>query len=373
MLYSNNSMSRIVIDARESGTTTGRYIDKLVEYLHRLQPAHEIIILTKSHRLDFIKTMAPMFEVLTTPYPEFSFGEQLGFRQQLDRLHADLVHFGMVQQPVWYQGRAVTTMHDLTTTRFRNPAANPVIFAIKQQVYKWVNKRAAHKSAHILVPSKFVKQDIVHFANITPDKITVTYEAADKIPDAPKPVKGLENKPFVMYVGRPLPHKNLPRLIEAHQLVLKTHPDLQLVLAGKSDPLFERIANTVLNNNLQNITFTGFVSESQLRWLYEHAAAYAFPSLSEGFGLPGLEAMVHGAPVAASNATCLPEIYRDGAQYFDPLDVKAIAACLQEILDQPKLAKDLINRGKKVAAGYSWQRMAEQTLAVYQAVLERRP
>src|SRR5467141_2315887 len=108
-------MKKIVIDARESGTSTGRYIDKLVEYLHKLQPGFEIIVLAKSHRIDYLKKAAPSFGVLEANYKEFSFAEQLGYAWFLRSLRADLVHFGKDHQPILYRGKTITTMHDLTT------------------------------------------------------------------------------------------------------------------------------------------------------------------------------------------------------------------------------------------------------------------
>ncbi|MGH7237195.1 MAG: glycosyltransferase, partial [Candidatus Saccharimonadales bacterium] len=97
--------------------------------------------------------------------------------------------------------------------------------------------------------------------------------------------------------------------------------------------------------------------------------AYIFPSLSEGFGLPGLEAMMHGAPVVSSSATCLPEIYQGAAHYFDPLNVPEMAAKIAEVLDDEHLRGQLIAAGRLHAASLSWQRTAKQTLAVYQKLL----
>ncbi len=362
-------MAKIVIDARESGTSTGRYIDKLVEHLHLLEPKHTVIVLTKAERLEYIASVAPKFVVVETPFKEFTFGEQLGFRRQVAGLEADLVHFGMVQQPILYSGKTVTTMHDLTTVRFKNPAKNPAAFWAKQQVYKWVNKRAARKSAAIITPTEFVKQDVAAFTGVSPSKITVTLEAADLIHDAPQPIAGLEDSTFIMYVGRPTPHKNLGRLMEAYGELKKTHPDLKLVLAGKKDVLYAAHEQRAAELGLQDVIFTGFVSEGQLRWLYEHTAAYVFPSLSEGFGLPGLEAMLHGAPVVSSNATCLPEVYGDAAHYFDPLDVSDMAAKICEVADTPALARDLAAKGHVRVKQFSWTRMAQQTLAVYEKSL----
>lgn len=363
-------MSRIVIDARESGTSTGRYIDKLIEHLHQLKPSEEIIILTKPERLEFMTRIAPDFPLIETPFQEFTFSEQLGFRRQLNGLQADLVHFGMVQQPVLYRGRTVTTMHDLTTVRFKNPAKNSAVFWFKQQVYKWVNKKAARKSAAILTPTQFVKDDVVAFTGVRPERVTVTYEAADYITDAPVPIEGLADKQFIMYVGRPLPHKNLGRLIDAYAEIKKTHPDLYLVLAGKKDALYEAHERRVREKGITGVVFTGFVSDAQLRWLYEHCRAYIFPSLSEGFGLPGLEAMAHGAPVVSSNATCLPEVYGDAAEYFDPTSIQSIVLAITRVLTDEARRAELIALGQKQVQKYSWRRTAEQTLAVYEQALK---
>ena len=151
-------MKRIIIDARESGTSTGRYIDKLVEYLYRLNPTHEILILTKPDRTAFFQEITPNFKILSSPYQEFSFAEQLSFKKQLNSLKPDLVHFAMTQQPILYRGKTITTIHDLTTIRFNNPAKNKVFFKIKQNIYKVVILISAKKSNFILTPSNFVKK-----------------------------------------------------------------------------------------------------------------------------------------------------------------------------------------------------------------------
>lgn len=363
-------MKKIAIDARESGTTTGRYIDKLIEYLHELAPPFEFIILTKQHRLSYFSDIAPNFTTIESPFKEFTFDEQLSLPKQLHKLKPDLIHFSMVHQPLLYRGTTVTTMHDLTTCRFRNPSKNAVIFTIKQTVYKFINWYIPRKSSQLIVPSEFVKRDVMQFAHVGPDKFTVTYESSDPISDKPTPLPDLTNSSFIMYVGRPLPAKNLWRLVEAFRILQQTHPALQLVLVGKKDILYERIEEQVKQLGISNVVFAGFVSEGELRWLYEHAAVYAFPSLSEGFGLPGLEAMRLGAPVVSSNATCLPEIYGTAAHYFNPLDVPDMAHKIGEVLDNKNLHDRLVDSGKAQAAKYSWKRMAEQTIAVYQKALK---
>jgi glycosyltransferase involved in cell wall biosynthesis len=362
-------MQRVLIDARESGTSTGRYIDKLIENLAKLNTDLDFSIITKPHRQEYIRTIAPNFGIEITEYKEFTFGEQLGFKKQIESIGADLVHFGMVQQPIQFKGKVVTTIHDLTGVRFKNPAKNPITYKAKQRVYKHVIKKAAKKSVYVISASEYVKQDLVKYTGLDSKKFVVTYESADYIKDTSEEILSLSNKQFIMYIGRPTPHKNLWRLIEAFVLLKKDHPDLILVLAGKLDFNYKQIKDRINANKIDGVVFTDFVSEGQLKWLYQHCVAYVFPSLSEGFGLPGLEAMIHGAPVVSSNATCLPEIYGDAAIYFDPKDIKDIANNIDKLLVDDKLRDEMKSKGLEQAKKYSWATMAKETLEIYQRAL----
>lgn len=362
-------MPKIAIDARESGTTTGRYIDKLVEHLYILKPVEEIIVLTKPERLDYFKQVAPNFRAISSPYKEFTFAEQVGFARQLYQLKADLVHFNAPQQPIFYLKKTVTTVHDLTTTRFTNPSKFWLVFKFKQLVYRFVIRVVSKKSKAILTPSKFVKDDLVDFSNISSKKVTVTYEAADKITDSPRPVKVLEGKKFLLYTGRPLPNKNLRRLIDAFVLLQKEDPSLYLAMAGKKYGPYLAHANYVEKKQMPNIIFTDFISDAQLLWCRQKCLACVVPSLSEGFGLLGVEAMMAGAAVVSSSATCLPEIYGKAALYFDPESIDDMAEKISVVVKDKKLRGDLIRRGRVQAAKYSWEKTAKQTLAVYRKVL----
>lgn len=363
-------MAKIVIDARELNTSTGRYVERLLHYLQKIDKTNDYAVLLRPDDMDTWSPTNDRFTKIPCPYKEFTFSEQFGFKRQLKKLDADLVHFTMVQQPILYRGKHVTTMHDLTTLRFRNPAKNPVVFWIKQKVYGFVNWYVPRTSKAIITPTEFVKKDVVSYAHIKPKKITVTYEAADEITAPIEPIKSLQSKPFIFYVGRPQPHKNLGRLIEAFAILKKSHPELLLVLAGRKDSVYESfVADAKRLGVADSVIFTGYVTEGQLKWLYRGCKAYVFPSLSEGFGLPGLEAMMHRAVVVSSDATCLPEVYGDAAWYCNPLDVHDIARSIDEILDNTELRNKLIRRGRVRAKEFSWQKMAEQTLAVYEKAL----
>ena len=201
-------MAKIVIDARELRTSTGRYIERLLYYLQQIDKTNDYTVLLKPKDIDSWTPTNKKFKKEACPFKEFTFAEQTALLAQIKRIDPELVHFGMVQQPVLYKGKTVTTMHDLTTTRFRNPSKNWLIFTIKQMVYRWVNKRVAKKSDAIITPSEFVKDDVAKYAKINSRKITVTYEAADEINETPEPVNELIDQSYIFYVGRNTPHKN---------------------------------------------------------------------------------------------------------------------------------------------------------------------
>jgi len=367
-------MKKIVIDAREWPGSTGRYVRELVKNLQDVDTdlSHRYYILMKPKDMSLWEPKSKRFVKVASRYKEFTFAEQIGLLWQLLVIQPDLVHFAIVQQPILYFGKVVTTMHDLTTLRFDNPAKNWLVFTIKQRVYRIVNFIAAHKSKAIITPTEYVKDDVARSMRTNSRKITVTYEAPGANHAKPEAVPELADKQFIMYLGRPLPHKNLGRLIEAFALLKHTMPELHLVRVGKEDSLFRRHAQDVEHLGIPDVHFTGFMTDGQARWLYQHTAAYIAPALSEGFGIPALEAMADGAPVVSSNATCLPEVYGSAAYYFDPRDVDDMANAIREVVTKPTLQKRLRSAGYKQAAKYSWRRMAEQTLEVYRRVLGER-
>jgi len=354
----------IAIDARIISTSTGRYVERLIHYLEIIDRTNHYTILVPTKDKDFYRPTNPNFKIKTIDIPNYSLKEQTEFKDILDELNPDLVHFAMPQQPVLYKGKKVTTFHDLTLIRTYNSDKNWFVFHAKQLVSRCVFKRVARTNQHIFTPSKFTRDELIKFARIPESKVTVTYEAADVFPDKLVPYKHPFSK-FILYVGQQSDYKNIKRLGDAHQQLLKTHPDLGLILVGKKNDAIRSNEAYFESKGYKNILFTDFIPDQQRDWLYTHAAAYIFPSLMEGFGLPGLEAMGYGAPVVSSNATCLPEVYGDAAHYFDPRSVDDMARAIDEVLTDEILRRRLIGNGYAQLGRYSWERMAKQTLAVY--------
>ncbi len=363
----------IAIDARIINSSTGRYVERLLHYLEQLDKTNTYYILVPTKDLDYFKPQNPNFKMMAADFANYSFAEQIGFKKFLNQLHPDLVHFCMPQQPILYEGAHVTTVHDLTLLNTYNSDKNWLVYKAKQLVGQYVFKRVGQTSAHIITPTNYVKKAYSDFAKISSSKITVTYEGCELSTTRPKEYPPLKDKKFILYVGQQSSYKNIRRLMQAHQQLLQKHPDLLLVLVGR---LTGKNAKPLLANQAwakkqgyKGIEYTGFLPDEQLLWCMQHTQAYVFPSLSEGFGLPALEAMAAGAPVVSSNSTCLPEVYGNATIYFDPKNTNQMAAKILEVLDNPKLSAELIKKGREQAAKYSWRKMAKQTLEVYNKVL----
>jgi glycosyltransferase involved in cell wall biosynthesis len=169
-------------------------------------------------------------------------------------------------------------------------------------------------------------------------------------------------------VGNAYPHKNLEKLIGAFEALINNNKDLELVLVGEMDYFYQRLKKYVrekFSQLVSKVIFTDFVSDEELVVLYGNSAIYVFPSLCEGFGLPPLEAMVHGVPVVSSRSTCLPEVLGEAAVYFDATSPQDMAEKINKVLSDESSRQKLIAAGYEQIKKYSWEKMAEETLKIY--------
>lgn len=361
--------ARILIDARSWGTSTGTYVRNLVRELQKADRRSHYTVVVMPSSLPTVPAMASNFHVTAIDAPAYTLAEQGAFARFLKNGGFDLVHFAMQQQPLAYRGPKVTTFHDLTLlTEGASEAPTPVRMA-----YRLAARVAflgiLRTNDHIFAPTAFTRDALQRFARLSHKRITVTHEAgveADADASEPYPIEG----PFLLYVGNYYSYKNVWNLVLAHQELRRDIPDLKLVLAGKLHAPALRLRERAESAGYQGLEFTDFIPDSQRNWLYAHCAAYVFPSLKEGFGLPGLEAMTYGAPVVSSNASCLPEVFADAAEYFDPTDVTDMASQIGKVLRDHQLRESLRVRGTARTRDFSWERMARQTLEVYEQVLE---
>lgn len=341
---------KIGIDARlihETGV--GRYIQNLIRELALLDKTNEyVVFLRKQYEVPNDHWSARIADV-----PWHSVREQFEMPNIFAKEHLDLVHIPYHNPPIFYTGRMIVTIHDLTILHFDTGRATTLplpLYQLKRLGYWLELAIGLRKAKKIIAVSQSTKQEIIDHFHIDPEKIIVTYEGTETMTSH---TKRLIQEPYILYVGNAYPHKNLERLIEAC--------NTKLVLATPDDYFSKRLKTP------QNVLMIRSPSASQLANLYHHAQALVFPSLMEGFGLPGIEAMAIGTPVVCSDIPVFREVYGNATIMFDPNNPDDISRKIQEVLENEKLRKELIARGKKQAARYSWRTMAKETLEIYES------
>jgi len=369
---------RIGIDARFYGTIgkgLGRYTQKLINNLELADKANEYFIFLRKENFDEFRPKNKNFHKVLADYQWYTFSEQINMPKLLNKYKLDLVHFPHFNVPIFYRKKFIITIHDLILVRFptiRGTTLNPLFYWLKFLAYKIVINSAVKRAKKIIAVSQFTKDDILKHYKIPEEKITVTYEACDDF----CVVNPNENggkvlarygiiKPYIIYIGNVYPHKNAERLALGFNESLKIKNDLGLVFIGGEDYFYGRLKNFVKEQKIKNIIFSEFVPDSDLDTIIRNATAYVRPSLYEGFELPPLEAMAKGTPVICSDHNCAREILGDSAYYFDGLKTEEVSEAIIKITTDENLRKNLIANGYEQIKKYSWKKMAQETLQIY--------
>ncbi len=364
---------RIIIDGRMwSWTGIGRITRNLIAELEQLDQTNHYTVLLQPADWDKWQPRNANFRKEKSDTHPYGLSNQFSFAFQLYQLRPDLVHFPHFTVPLIYRGPYVVTLNDLTLVNFKNlrgRGLKRLVYELKYWAMRLVLRQAILRAARVITISQFVRAELLkNYSRLKPDRITVIYPAADPINATPEPLDRLKlTGPFIFFVGNSYPHKNLERLITAFDTVGVSFPSLNLVLAGHEDYFYAQLRAKALK--VQNIIMPGRVSDGELISLYKGAQAFVFPSLSEGFGLPALEAMTYGTPVIAADSSCLPEICAQAAVYFNPLDPRDIAAKITATLKDEKTLAALRAAGPQRAQEFSWKTMAEQTLELYKRAM----
>jgi alpha-1,3-rhamnosyl/mannosyltransferase len=277
------------------------------------------------------------------------------FGLPLSARRLDVLHCTTFRAPLRSSVPVIATVHDLAVVR------HPELFTTWTRTYARTLLLPVLRAARrVLAVSERTKRDVVELARVPPERVDVAYNAADTAVFTPEGAAA--DGDYVLAVGTLEPRKNLERLIAAWG---RLPPALQdshtLALVG---PRGWDDAPILSAARAAGAQLLGGVTDDELRALYAGAAAFVYPSLYEGFGLPVLEAMAAGAPVITSNVSSLPEVAGDAALLVDPRDEAAIAEAIERVVTDPTLADDLRARGRPRAAAFSWARTARETLAV---------
>lgn len=371
----------IGIDARMYGPKVGggglgRYVEQLVRELQTIDRENRYVLFLKPENAENCVVRNDSFSKRVVDIHWYTLKEQLLLGKKIDAEKLDLMHFPHWNVPLNLRTPFVVTIHDLILLEeprsARATTRHPLIYKLKYLGFRRVLEHAVMDSKKIIAVSEYTKQSILkHFPKVDASKIRVIYEGVTELSGTEQhATTNAPPTPFFLYVGNAYPHKNLEALLHAFSFFHKLHKNVKLVLAGRDDVFYQRLRKELEEIEVPEdaVRFIMNPSDAELAELYRNATLYLFPSRIEGFGLPALEAMQAGVPVAAARAGSLPEILGDAALYFHPDDIEEMVGVMEQALADNDLRHDLIQKGSKRVHQFSWHAMAEETRQVYEEV-----
>lgn len=360
----------IGIDCRLAGIENagiGRYIEELVREVIKDTTITWVLFFQKPHQLTWLEKKDHV-RIVIAPVRHYTFQEQLQMPSIFSKEKVDLLHVPHFNIPLLYPGPFVVTIHDLLWHNQRGEnmtTLSPLVYSLKYHAYKWVSSSAIKRSRAVLVPARTVKDTILtHIGGIDERKIHVTYEGVDAQWFGTEKRKAHKEK-ILFYTGSLYPHKNVMLVVQA----LKELTDYHLYISSSRNVFVDTFMKVVAEMGMTHrVTHVGRLSDEELRVWYHKSAALVQPSLSEGFGLTGVEALAAGIPVIASDIPIFREIYKDAFIPFDPIYSQSFVEAVKKLENMNTDA--LIERGKRLAHAYSWSTMAQETLSLYKSVLK---
>jgi glycosyltransferase involved in cell wall biosynthesis len=387
---------RIALDTRRvADFGIGTYIRNLVRALARVDDHNQYQLIASERVVPEFADLPPNFETTVFPGTDRRRSSPSGLAQIryglfLQKLDADLFHIPLNAVPLLMPKPYLVTIHDMSTLLFASQAG------YRNRLRHFYLRRGLLRADRVMAVSMATCRDVEAVLGIPASRMRVVYNAPDPIFHAPAApamarVHGDDfgypaeiqrvldryriHYPFLLYVGRTNPQKNIPRLVEAFAVLrgeIQEHPiygDLRLLIIGDEISRYPALRHAVIQSRVEDtVRFLGFVPIDTLRSFYQAASAFVFPSLYEGFGLPPLEAMACGTPVVCSNVSSLPEVVGDAAEIVNPENVFDIARGMREVLLDPARRKRLVERGYAQARRFSWERTAQQVLDAYEEI-----
>ncbi|MGA2877991.1 MAG: glycosyltransferase family 1 protein [Bryobacteraceae bacterium] len=391
---------RIALDTRRvADFGIGTYIRNLVRALARVDDRNQYQLITTERVVPEFSDLPPNFETAIFPGANKGGTAQRGLAQIhyglfLRKLEADLFHIPLNAVPLLMPKPYLVTIHDMSTLLFASQ------LGFRNRLRRFYLRRGLLRADRVMAVSMATCRDVESVLGIPASRMRVVYNAPDPTFHAPSApamarVHGEEfgyppgfpteiqrvldryriHYPFLLYVGRTNPQKNIPRLVEAFAVLrgeIQDHPmyrDLRLLIIGDEISRYPALRHAVIHSRVEDtVRFLGFVPIDTLRAFYQAASAFVFPSLYEGFGLPPLEAMACGTPVVCSSVSSLPEVVGDAAEIVNPENVFDIARGMREVLLDGQRRSQLVERGFEQARRFSWERTAQQVLDAYEEI-----
>ena len=388
---------KIGVDAscRRNKRGFGRFTNELLDALLEVDKTNEYLFFVDGDKSDDalsarVKTIAAATEFspveAASANGRRSIKDLWAMSREVLQHKMDVFFFPAVYSyfPIFNRTKIVVTIHDLIADHHPE-----LIFSNAKSKFFWKAKQnAAIRQANLIATvSEYSKRQIVEYFRLPESRLRIISEAARPVfkvlPRTSEMCETLARyglqpeEKFLLYVGGISPHKNLATLIDAFEQTAKNQLNLKLVLVGdyKDDPFFSAfpaLKKQVAELGLENrVVFTGFIEDEDLVYLYNAATLLAFPSLEEGFGLPAMEAMACGTPVAASNCGSLPEVLGAAGRFFDPRDSQNMTSVIEQILADAALRKQMSEDGLRRAENFLWKKAARETLAIFDELVEK--
>ena len=379
---------KIAVDARRiRDFGVGTYIRNLLQALAAAGTDHHYHLICSPEDAPQFADLPSNFETVVYARRDSSRLDHLALPRLIRKLRADVTHIPFHRVPLFLDKPYVVTIHDLSSLFYDDASG------LLHDIRRFRLRRGLERASGIITVSGATERDVTNLVPQAAGRIRLIYNAPDplflqrRLPESPG-ITGAQDAarerhrileryqiryPFLLYAGSIRPQKNIPRLIEAFAVArsgLENHGgyrDLRLIIIGDEISRHPDVRRAVIHSRVEHcVRFLGFIPFDTLRIFHELATAFVFPSLYEGFGLPPLEAMASGTPVIASAVSSLPEVVGGAAMLVNPENVFDIARGITEVLLNDTLREELIRKGRKQAASFSWARTADGVLKLYE-------
>lgn len=373
-------MLHIIIDVRHAGDFgIGTYVRNLTRALARLDQTNRYTLVIRPEDSGSFVSPGPNFSAAVYARPDTQLIHNFTFPRFIRSFNADLYHIPLNSVAWWMPRPYVVTIHDMSTLLFPAHTRN-----FRRTLQEERYRRGALRASRVITVSHSTRRDIEQILHVPAARIRTIYGAPDPAftdghcdEDSDRQIldRYSIHYPFILYAGAIRPQKNIPRLIEAFGVLRSDlertdkYRDLRLIIIGDELSRYPAVRRAVAETRMEPLVrFLGFVPLETLRVFYRAAAAFAFPSLYEGFGLAPLEAMACGTPVVASDIPSLVEAVGEAAELVSPDNVFDIARGLREVLLDDDRRRVLSEAGIQQARSFHWDTTAREVLAVYHEI-----
>ena len=295
--------------------------------------------------------------------------DQTYFRYHVIKSRPDIVFFPIQEGMLFPPVKQIVTIHDLHYLHFDESLSecSPEIGSFRKYVYSFKMPRIISDSTAVITVSESTRRDVIERFGVSAEKIHVIYNGYDesrfRVIIEPEPVLhryGLKNRTYFIFIGSILRHKNLVRLAQAFSM---HNNDTKLVIVGacKDVGYLKELMNTANSLGISDrVHYLDYVPDDDLPYLLNGAVAFLMPSLHEGFGVPLIEAMACGTPVITSNCSAMPEVAGDAALLVDPNSVESISSAMNQLVEEPQRAIEMIKAGLERVRMFGWSYSAQK-------------